>query len=321
MNTLIQTMSTNRQRLNHHRTPQQVKQQQQNSDPLKARYLIAHKLGYGGFGEVFAGVRKKDGLPVAIKVIPKKRMREVPTPEGKLPLEVLLLRRVSKVKNVIKLIEHFTHNEQLIIVLERPESCCDLYDFISVRGGLDERLARDFLKQIIQILIDIHHCGVLHRDVKDENFLVDMKTGELKLIDFGSGALLHDGIYTEFEGTAVYSPPEWVTCRRYFGLPATVWSLGILLYDMVVGDIPFSDDLQIIKCQLKFPDISQECINLIQRCLSVRSSERPTIEQLIQSDWLKLPSTRDLCLSATVRSRKNSLKSSVSSLGSRGNSS
>ncbi len=225
------------------------------ADPLHARYLIAHKLASGGFGDVYAGVRKKDGMPVALKVVPKKRMREMNTVDGKLPLEVYLLRRVAKVKNVIHMLEYFIHNEQLVIVLERPEHCCDLYDFISERtGGLDERLARDFFKQILQILKDVHACGVLHRDIKDENFLVDMRTGQLYLIDFGSGAVLHDGIYTDFEGTSCYAAPEWVTCRRYFGLPQTVWSLGILLYDLVCGDIPFSDDLAIIKCQPQFPN-------------------------------------------------------------------
>ena len=64
-------------------------------------------------------------------------------------------------KNVIHMLEYFIHNEQLVIVLERPEHCCDLYDFISERsGGLDERLARDFFKQILQILKDVHQCGV-----------------------------------------------------------------------------------------------------------------------------------------------------------------
>ncbi|CAF0778337.1 unnamed protein product [Rotaria sp. Silwood1] len=306
-------------------------------DPLHARYLIAHKLASGGFGEVYAGVRKKDGMQVAIKVVAKKRMRETNTPDGKLPLEVVLLRRVAKVKNVIHLVEYFIHNDQVVIVLERPERCCDLYDFISERsGGLDERLARDFFKQIVQILKDVHACGVLHRDIKDENFLVDMRTGQLYLIDFGSGALLHDGIYTDFEGTSCYAAPEWVTCRRYFGLPQTVWSLGILLYDLVCGDIPFSDDLAIIKCQPQFPNnLSSECVQLIEQCLSIRSSERPTLDQCLQSEWLKLPSSRDLCLSLVPRRRggggghnHNQLKdlqslskSTTGSFSSRGNSS
>ncbi|CAF0766226.1 unnamed protein product [Rotaria sordida] len=323
----------------HHRQKQQSNTTSTNKtrstvvDPLHARYLIAHKLASGGFGDVYAGVRKKDGMQVAIKIVAKKRMREINTPDGKLPLEVVLLRRVAKVKNVIHLVEYFIHNDQVVIVLERPERCCDLYDFISERpGGLDERLARDFFKQILQILKDIHSCGVLHRDIKDENFLVDMRTGQLYLIDFGSGALLHDGIYTEFEGTSCYAAPEWVTCRRYFGLPQTVWSLGILLYDLVCGDIPFSDELAIIKCQLQFPNhLSPECVQLIEQCLSIRSSERPTLEQCLQSTWLKLPSSRDLCLSLVPRRRGghnhnqlkdlNSLsKLTTGSFSSRGNS-
>lgn len=76
-------------------------------------------------------------------------------------MEVFLLRRVAKVKHVIHMLEYFIHNDQLVIVLERPERCCDLYDFICERsGGLDERLARDFFKQILQILQDVHACGV-----------------------------------------------------------------------------------------------------------------------------------------------------------------
>ena len=63
------------------------------------------------------------------------------------------------------MLEYFIHNDQLVIVLERPEHCCDLHDFITARpNGIDERLARDFLKQIIQILKDVHQCGVSEID-------------------------------------------------------------------------------------------------------------------------------------------------------------
>ncbi|CAF0880894.1 unnamed protein product [Adineta ricciae] len=308
----------------HHQRQQTNKSNSSTVDPLRARYLIAHKLASGGFGEVYAGIRKKDGMPVALKVVPKKRMREVNTPDGRLPLEVVLLRRVAKVKNVIHMLDYFVHNDQLVIVLERPEHCCDLYDFITARpNGIDERLARDFLKQIIQILKDVHQCGVLHRDIKDENFLVDTRTGQIYLIDFGSGAIFHEGIYTDFEGTACYAPPEWVTCRRYFGLPQTVWSLGILLYDLVCGDIPFVDELSIVKCQPQFPaHLSSDCIQLIEQCLSIRSSERPTLDECLQSEWLKSPSSRDLCLAHVPRRRpgRNSSSSKSASSSSRGNS-
>lgn len=69
------------------------------------------------------------------------------------------------------MLDYFIHNDQLVIVLERPEHCCDLYDFICERpNGLDERLARDFFKQIVQILKDIHQCGVSVK-FKEKNIL------------------------------------------------------------------------------------------------------------------------------------------------------
>jgi len=277
-----------------------------------AKYVIGDQIGKGGFGEVYNGVRKKDGLKVAIKKVYKDtRVKE--DKNKNIPLEVALMEQVSDVPGVIKFLDYFDMSDCFYIVMERFNSM-DLFDFITDHGPLPENIARDMFKQLVDTVMDCHKKGMIHRDIKDENILVNLNTHKIKLIDFGSGTFYEssDKIYTEYQGTRVYSPPEWVGgCHSYTAEGLTVWSLGVLLYDMVYGDIPFHNDDQILTAKLVWCPhlpLSSQLKNLISDCLSVCPYKRLNLQQVASHPWLSSASKeRQSCSRISNSSLSSSL--------------
>ncbi|VDN26752.1 unnamed protein product [Gongylonema pulchrum] len=251
-------------------------------------------MGRGGFGTVYSGFRITDGLPVAVKFVAMNNIKKWTEASvfGRevLPLEIVLLMECMSIPGVIRIYDWFERKDGFLMVMERPTPCQDLFDYISERGWLDESVARIFFKQVVDTAAACSDVNVVHRDIKDENLVVNLKTGQLKLIDFGSGAYCKPlgQHFTDFEGTRVYSPPEWILQCRYDSCKATVWSLGILLYDMVCGDIPFHCDEDIIRPAplIWRRKISQSCKDLILECLKHDPDERCSLEDVLYHPWL-----------------------------------
>jgi len=254
---------------------------------FERHYRVGRLLGKGGFGRVYAGVRISDGREVAIKHVAKKKIADWDRIEGiRVPRELSLLLAVQGVPGVIQLLDYFQKKDSYIYIMDKPADSKDLFDVITERRQLEEEMARKFLQQVVLTVLACHDRGVVHRDIKDENLLVNLKTGRLQLIDFGSGARVKKDAYTDFDGTRVYAPPEWIRNHRYHGDPATVWSLGILLFDMVQGDIPFESDAEICGAELKFRrEVSDDCVHLIRRCLEVDASDRMKLSDILQHPW------------------------------------
>uniref|UniRef100_A0A146XXP2 Serine/threonine-protein kinase n=1 Tax=Fundulus heteroclitus TaxID=8078 RepID=A0A146XXP2_FUNHE len=297
------------------------KHEKHGKESFSQQYRCGPLLGSGGFGSVFSGQRLSDGLQVAIKQICSDRVQQwarLPGELGPVPMEIALLQRLNEAGGhggVIRMLDWFeVEGRGFLLVMERPPQSQDLFDFITERGALPERLALRFFRQLVETLRFVHAHGVVHRDMKDENVVVDTRTLEVKIIDFGSGALLKDAAYDEFEGAAalgrrlvvrtvkvggvlsqvsvcagtrVYSPPEWVQNRTYRAVPLTVWSLGVLLFDMVCGDIPFERDQEIVEATPFFTRrVSKECQALVRWCLSLRPEDRPSLEDILSHPWM-----------------------------------
>ena len=266
-----------------HLKPSQESVKSRIKRPFSEVYSVEHFLKSGGFGTVYSGFRKSDCKPIAIKHILKNNITEWAQIKGQvIPMEILIMEKVCHLDGVIALLDWYEKEDTFIIVMERPDPVKDLFDYISEKGVLSEAVAHNFFNQLVRTVMDMHKAGVVHRDIKDENILVDLKTNKIKLIDFGAGVFLGNEVYTSFNGTRVYSPPEWIRYYHYYNYPAAVWSLGILLFDMVCGDIPFHSDTKIIlACPTFRGNISNEVKDLILKCLAIRPSDRPSLEEIL----------------------------------------
>ena len=253
---------------------------------LDCLYKVKEVLGKGGNGQVYAGVRRKDGREVAIKRIRKRSTNR--KSEKSVLLEVAILQQLQDVPGVISLLDYSESDASYCIVMDRFP-CKDMFDYISDHPrGVPEGVAREMFRQIVDA---VQHCrkkGIVHGDIKDENVLVNTKTKEVKLIDFGSASLWTEDEVTQFCGTREYAPPEWVSARRVRAEGLTVWSMGILLYSLLCGDIPFQTDQQIRQSGLTFPDsLSRAAISLIEKCLDKNYRSRITLSDISRHTWLQ----------------------------------
>ncbi|RXN14344.1 serine threonine- kinase pim-2-like protein [Labeo rohita] len=251
-------------------------------DYIFSRYSVGDQVGKGAFGVVYEGRRLEDDLKVALKYVPKTDNTEciaIPDHPNPLPKEIaltILANKGRRVPEIIRLLDWTDHPDHFVIVLECPSPCENLVEFIRRHGGsLDEEKARQIMWQAVNAA---HMCclrGVLHRDVKLENLLINRETSEVKLIDFGCGDILRMSPYRSYQGTAEYSPPEYYRRGEYCGWPATVWSLGIVMFVMLCGHFPSDFDLHLLqhKCWSK-PGLSKgrlirpvQLASLMQLCV------------------------------------------------------
>ncbi|XP_067277854.1 serine/threonine-protein kinase pim-2-like [Pseudorasbora parva] len=268
------------------------------STDFEALYDAGEMLGSGGFGKVYEGTRKFDGKRVAIKRMRKEDSDvylSIPGHPKPLITEVALLlkmRQEPMSPYAIRLYDWFEHPRKFTLIMEFPEPCESLLQYILHNPQLEESTARVIMRQAV---LAVQHCidrDVFHNDVHANNFLLTTNTLQLKLIDFGSGHLLSSDGYDSksYIGMVDYCPPEVFTDPLYHAVPTNVWSLGVLLYE-IMNDcaLPFLTSTDITQAKVTFQNssISEECRDLIRQCLTRDPTKRPTLEQLQQHDWIR----------------------------------
>ena len=255
------------------------------------KYKIGKTLGHGSFGKVKLAKHILTGVEVAIKIINRSKIRSAEMSD-KVRREIQIL-MMLKHPHIIRLYEVIETPTEIFLVMEFV-SGGELFDYIVTRGKLHEEEARRLFQQVISALAYCHHHGVVHRDLKPENLLIS-GDGSIKVADFGLANLMQDGEFLRTScGSPNYAAPEVISGCLYAGPEVDCWSAGVILYALLVGTLPFDDDV-IFKLFKKikagsYPmpsHLSEDSRNLISQMLCVDPLKRITFSEIRRHPWFK----------------------------------
>lgn len=256
---------------------------------LKQRFDIIKKLGQGTYGKVQLGINKETGQEVAIKTIKKAKI-ETEADLVRIRREIQIMSSVQH-PNIIHIYEVFENREKMVLVMEYAAGG-ELYDFLSEKKVLAEEEARRIFRQIATAVYYCHKHKICHRDLKLENILLD-EHGSAKIADFGlSNVFNEQRLLNTFCGSPLYASPEIVKGTPYHGPEVDCWSLGVLLYTLVYGAMPFDGSnfkrlvKQISQGDYFEPKKPSPASPLIREMLTVTPARRANIEKICAHWWV-----------------------------------
>ncbi|KAK3710167.1 hypothetical protein QZH41_010564, partial [Actinostola sp. cb2023] len=236
---------------------------------------------------------------VAIKIVSKRQAPQEYLQKF-MPREIDALNATCRHHNVIQLYETFYSTDKIYLIMEYA-SKGDLLDYINSRCrrcvGIGEDLAKHFFRQLVEGVSHCHRRNIVHRDLKCENILID-DNNVIKISDFGFATRSPSNrskLLETFCGSYAYAAPEILQAQKYDGKFADVWSLGVILYAMLCGKLPYNDNCSLhslviqTRTKLNFPirgACSQECQLLVRSILRTDPNERMTVSRILVDSWI-----------------------------------
>uniref|UniRef100_A0A674D1P1 non-specific serine/threonine protein kinase n=1 Tax=Salmo trutta TaxID=8032 RepID=A0A674D1P1_SALTR len=246
--------------------------------PHIGNYRLLKTIGKGNFAKVKLARHILTGREVAIKIIDKTQLN--PT-------------SLQKVKGkTLKLFEVIETEKTLYLVMEYA-SGGEVFDYLVAHGRMKEKEARAKFRQIVSAVQYCHQKNIVHRDLKAENLLLDADMN-IKIADFGfSNEFTMGSKLDTFCGSPPYAAPELFQGKKYDGPEVDVWSLGVILYTLVSGSLPFDGQNlkelreRVLRGKYRIPFyMSTDCENLLKRFLVLNPSKRGTLEQIMKDRWI-----------------------------------
>ena len=255
------------------------------------KYEIIKYLGTGKYSVVFLvkNVENPSLGPYACKICSHQILAKNGI-LGRFERELQILKSINS-EYVVKLYDLIFDASYIYLILEYCQNG-ELFDYIVSKGKIEEKEAKTLFYNILKGVDFIHKQNIAHRDLKPENILLDANNNP-KLFDF---ALCHqiyeDNLLKTPCGSAFYAPPEIILQKEYDGKKSDIWALGVILYTMVTGSLPWKETntkalfQQIIDADYIVPKtVSPQIASLIEKMMNINPSERPTTEEILTHSW------------------------------------
>lgn len=253
-------------------------------------YTTLKQIGKGAYGYVKMAYRHTDHLLVVTKFILKDKLTPqfmIQTEDKRcIPMEIYLLTTVVH-PNIVSVFDVFENEKFFQLVMEKHGSGMDLFEFIDRRPLIDEKLGCYIFRQIANAVEHLHSLNILHRDIKDENIIIDQNF-HVKLIDFGSATFMEEGkLFSTFYGTTEYCSPEVLAGNKYAGPELEMWSLGVTLYVLMFFENPFLEIEETLRAELLLPHaVSKPLDGLLHSILDKNPKTRCTMRTLMEHPWI-----------------------------------
>jgi len=260
-------------------------------EPHIGKYRLLKTIGKGNFAKVKLAKHIPTGKEVAIKIIDKTQLN--PGSLQKLFREVRIMKTLDH-PNIVKLFQVIETEKTLYLVMEYA-SGGEVFDYLVLHGRMKEKEARAKFRQIVSAVQYCHQKKIIHRDLKAENLLLDSEMN-IKIADFGfSNEFVIGNKLDTFCGSPPYAAPELFQGKKYDGPEVDVWSLGVILYTLVSGSLPFDGSTlrelreRVLRGKYRIPFyMSTDCENLLKKFLVLNPARRASLEVIMKDKWMNM---------------------------------
>ncbi len=204
--------------------------------------------------------------------------------------EIPFIAKLQNVPGVVQYKTYFFDKHYVYIVMQKKRNTLDLFDYVTqCNNKLNETITKSIIRQLISIVLKCKERNVLHNDIKETNILIDPISKEITLIDFDAAEeWIENFLYTEHNGTWRYSCPEWHAHHQYTADGMCTWSIGIVMYSLLCGELPFDSASEIIYQDIPSHDklpMSKQAYNFLTKCLDKNNVTRIKLNDMLSDEW------------------------------------